>query len=544
LWDPITAFFLQAVVLFVIWAGLLFTPARMFRFSASAPAEDSLDDEDGGPLAEKRGRTFPQQMLVEQVVRRVSLPHYAPETVVIVESCRLPGYYLDASVDPLDHGFKVRITKGDPADGNWAQFKMSRWGDQLASFESVRLPSHYLDASGERLSFRDRRVKVRLSELDEDASPASFVWAQFHLHHSATADRGVYHIESVRLPRYFLSATGEKMRWGTKVCLAKEDPDQGEWASFKIKEIDPEGVSSPLPVDTPAEESLLGRLRMLLVNYLWLWTALAISLNCFVTSGISFLWQNTVENVWGFDNGWSYFLFLVSTGLSGLAGVVVGPQIFDRHLGGFALPQTKANCLLWCKRVTFCAACLATICTLLLVVKAVHLVYTNETSVVYWQLAVMVLCIFGIFFFINAITGALYGINTDAVCEEARTFAAGLTVSFQNVFGYAFGPLLPSFVSQVVGSSVTDVWPDWHWDRKAVDGAKFAAGMSFALISTWLLFLFARQAAVSARLATISMRPKRPKGEAVSPFMDVDPSFGGPAPLQLSPSEASAVRRL
>merc|ERR1719373_1048926 len=102
--------------------------------------------------------------------------------------------------------------------------------------------------------------------------------------------------------------------------------------------------------------------------------------------------------------------------------------------------------------------------------------------------------------------GALYGINTDSVSEDARTFAAGLTVSFQNVFGYAFGPLFPSGVAELVGDTVQDIWPDWPWHQRAVDGAKYAAGMGSALAATWVLFVFARLAAVSARLAHISLR--------------------------------------
>jgi len=253
---------------------------------------------------------------------------------------------------------------------------------------------------------------------------------------------------------------------------------------------------------------------------------MSISLNCFVTSGISFLWQNTVENVWGFDNGWSFFIFVTSTGISGLVGVVVGPKIFDQYLGGFAFPQGKALCLLWAKRLTFLAAVCSTVCTVLLVVKAADLVSSNRRVIVYWQLSLLVACISCIFFVINTITGALYGINTESVEEEERTFAAGLTVSFQNVFGYACGPLLPSAFSQLVGDTVKDFWPRWPWNQEAVDGAKFAAGMGFALICTWMLFLFARMAAVSARLATISLRSIafRPKDHMV-PSNDDLPAY-------------------
>lgn len=498
LWNPIYAFFVQAFVLFVIWAGLLFTPAQMFRFGVSSGDGDNEDDEMPQPFPQ-----FPRQMLVQEVVRRVSQCH-AHDNIVVVESLHLPGHYLDASVDPLDHGFKVRVTKGDPLDGDWAQFKMCLLSDELASFESVRLPGHFLDASCEAAGFRNRRYKLRLCECEEGDSPASAAWAQFRLHR-AGPEQEVFRLESVRVPGHFISATGERLLRGTKVALARESPGERDWARFRLRvTCEDFGDAAPRAFDEKA--SWAGRLWALLGNHLWLWTALAISLNCFVTSGVAFLWQNTVDSIWGFGNGWSYFLFLLSTGLSGLLGVTVGPQIFDGHLGGFAFPKGKELCLLWCKRLTFVGAVCGTACAALLIFKAGHLVYWNKESVVYWQLAMLVLCIFAIFFIVNAMTGVLYGINSDACSEEVRTFAVGLTVSFQNVFGYACGPLLPSGVAQLVGSCVQRVWPHWPWHRHAVDGAKFAAGMGSALAATWVLFFFARMGYVSARLVHISFR--------------------------------------
>merc|ERR1712151_905243 len=98
------------------------------------------------------------------------------------------------------------------------------------------------------------------------------------------------------------------------------------------------------------------------------------------------------------------------------------------------------------------------------------------------------------------IIGTLYGINTAAVEPQLRTFAAGMTVSFQNVFGYAFGPLIPGAVASVTGRCIDHIWPNVEWNAHAINGATFAAGMSFAMSATWLLVLFTAWGAYKARV--------------------------------------------
>lgn len=511
LWSPIYAFFLQAIVLFCILGSLILTPAHYFRFTnPREPSEAGSKDAEDMPTPEL---LFGTQLLVQEVVRGVAaLEHH--ENIVILESLRFPEHYLDASDEPMDTGFrqfKVRITKADPSDGTWAQFKMvsalvdtCKAGQTVMTFESVRLPGHFLDCSGEPLGWRDNRVKVRLTEPLENEDTATQPWARF-LVRTIDGERGLFHLESEGSPEHFLTATGEKMKWGTRACMAKEDLDKQDAAIFRITAVTG-NYDGPVPVMFATEGSSLEQLRHLLGNHLWLFTAMAISLNCFVTSGVAFLWQNTVENVWDFGHTWSFLLFISSTGIGGLVGVIVGPKIFDQTLGGFVFPQGKAMCLRTAQYMTFLAAVCSTITVVLLVCKSAQLVYSNQQSVVYWELAVLFATIFLLFLFVNSITGMLYGINIDSVNEEDRTFAAGLTVSFQNVFGFAFGPLLSSAVSELVGDAVQQYWPEWPWRPVAVDGAKYAAGMSSALALTWLLFFFTRKAAVSARLAHISVR--------------------------------------
>mmetsp|Transcript_78511 Transcript_78511/g.163106 ORF Transcript_78511/g.163106 Transcript_78511/m.163106 type:complete len:690 (+) Transcript_78511:48-2117(+) len=516
LWNPIYAFFFQAFVLFLIWVSLLLTPAKHFRFSSVhagngylATISESEDDYDGGLISQPQ---FGSQLLIQQVGRELA---DLQTTRISLESVALKGYYLDVSDEPRDQGFKVRLTNADRLNGEWAWFNMVRdaFESSITTFESCRLTNHLLHFGGE-LGRRDSRRKVLVVEPAEGAVYSQLTASHFRLH-PVDADGGLYTIESQQLPGFFLIATGERLNRGTLVAFSQEDPLAGDRGVFKMEDIRGHEVHPVIPFH---EAPTVSKLSSLLQNNLWLFTAWVISLNCFVTSGISFLWQNTIQNVWDFGNAGSYFLFTLSTGIGGLIGVIIGPKIFDEHHGGFESPRGKETCLLTAKRMTFVAAVSGTICTLLLIFKSADLVYSNKASVVYWQLGLLVLCIFLIFFCINGITGALYGINTESVSEEARTFAAGLTVSWQNVFGFAFGPLLPSAVAEIVGNSVQDYWPMWHWNQAAIDGAKYAAGMSYALACTWLLFFFAWKAAVYARVARATrsgyLEPLTPANQA------------------------------
>ncbi|CAK0877401.1 unnamed protein product [Prorocentrum cordatum] len=243
------------------------------------------------------------------------------------------------------------------------------------------------------------------------------------------------------------------------------------------------------------------KVREVIKSRLWLWTTLSISLCCFVTSGVSFLWQNTLQHVWGVSKEFAFFSFITSTGVGGLVGVVLGPKLFDGHLGGFGDMSGKAKCLLWCMRLTCLAALCGTVCAVLLSEKAAYSVYNNnEDSTSNWTLVILNVLVFIMFACINAVTGVLYGINTEAAADELRSVAAGLTVSSQNVFGYACGPLIPGAFAAFVGISVSSWWPEFHWDAKALDGAKFSAGMGLAFVTSWFLFLFARRAAQRARV--------------------------------------------
>jgi len=97
-----------------------------------------------------------------------------------------------------------------------------------------------------------------------------------------------------------------------------------------------------------------------------------------------------------------------------------------------------------------------------------------------WLLAAVLFAVSSVFAFVSSVQGTLYGINTDAATPETKTVAAGLTQSMQNMFGFGFGPLIPSIVADVAGQLIKTITP-WL-EEESVRGAQFAIGMAFALL--------------------------------------------------------------
>merc|ERR1719293_411341 len=93
-----------------------------------------------------------------------------------------------------------------------------------------------------------------------------------------------------------------------------------------------------------------------------------------------------------------------------------------------------------------------------------------------WMLALVLTGVFGVFAFLNSMQGTLYGINTDSATPETKTSAAGLTVSMQNVVGFALGPLLPSVTAELVGTAIRGAWPET--ERPVIHSAQFSTGMA------------------------------------------------------------------
>uniref|UniRef100_A0A7S2NWA0 Major facilitator superfamily (MFS) profile domain-containing protein n=1 Tax=Zooxanthella nutricula TaxID=1333877 RepID=A0A7S2NWA0_9DINO len=247
----------------------------------------------------------------------------------------------------------------------------------------------------------------------------------------------------------------------------------------------------------PPKMSLLETFRLVLQSRIWLYTALSISLSCYITSSVAYMWQNTTESVWHFSDSEATYSFLVTTGVGGLLGVSLGPKLFDEYLEGFADAKGKIRCLAWCTRLTWMAVAMGTLAALLFLATAYHLVYYDIARQARgWLLALVLTGVFGVFAFLNSMQGTLYGINTDSATPETKTSAAGLTVSMQNVVGFALGPLLPSVTAELVGNGIHDAWPET--DVRVVHSAQFSTGMAASLLALWPLLLSVRHAARAA----------------------------------------------
>jgi len=83
--------------------------------------------------------------------------------------------------------------------------------------------------------------------------------------------------------------------------------------------------------------------------------------------------------------------------------------------------------------------------------------------------------------------GTLYGINTDSTTPATKTAAAGLTVSMQNIIGYALGPLLPGVPAEITGQAIRGRWPEEP--IQAMRAAQFSVGMALGIAVVWPLAL-------------------------------------------------------
>lgn len=266
--------------------------------------------------------------------------------------------------------------------------------------------------------------------------------------------------------------------------------------------------------------SICESMRVVLTTPLWLYTAMAISFSCFITSSVAFLWQNTTQSVWRFTNEEATFSFLFTTGVGGLVGVALGPKVFDGYLGGFASADGRVLCLKWCTFATFGSVAMSMMCAFLFLDmgwRMVHYEVAYQSRGLF--LAVVLSGIFLLFSLVNCMQGVLYGINTDSTTSETKSSAAGLTVSMQNIIGFAFGPLIPSMVADLVERLISDAYPEE--DKLVVHSASFTTGMAVALVVTWLLLLSvylaatdsARRSDGSDQRSDYSMSPLREEDE-------------------------------
>eukprot|EP00446_Apocalathium_sp_SHHI-4_P010471 CAMPEP_0177161256 /NCGR_PEP_ID=MMETSP0367-20130122/5265_1 /TAXON_ID=447022 ORGANISM="Scrippsiella hangoei-like, Strain SHHI-4" /NCGR_SAMPLE_ID=MMETSP0367 /ASSEMBLY_ACC=CAM_ASM_000362 /LENGTH=584 /DNA_ID=CAMNT_0018606969 /DNA_START=11 /DNA_END=1765 /DNA_ORIENTATION=- len=220
-------------------------------------------------------------------------------------------------------------------------------------------------------------------------------------------------------------------------------------------------AGAPVVVETDAFAQI-GRLAG---QRLYIWTALGLAAVMFVTSGVQFLWVRVFMAAWGIGKGFAVTGFLISTGLGGTVGVVLGPQVIDR-CGGFMTTGGRSKSLRFIRSMMSLSVLGAVACIVALTAKWQKGMLDNSPhdAANRYLLYGVWLAIFVVFAGFNASIAGLTGINIASVDSHMRSIGSGCTVSIQNLLGYAMGPLLPGFVMDLLSAtlpwSATDpAWP-------------------------------------------------------------------------------------
>eukprot|EP00929_Paragymnodinium_shiwhaense_P009028 TRINITY_DN11304_c0_g1_i1.p1 TRINITY_DN11304_c0_g1~~TRINITY_DN11304_c0_g1_i1.p1 ORF type:complete len:669 (+),score=98.85 TRINITY_DN11304_c0_g1_i1:138-2144(+) len=204
----------------------------------------------------------------------------------------------------------------------------------------------------------------------------------------------------------------------------------------------PESPASAAPKEAPG---IFQQLKSAYDNKVYGWTTLAISLAMFECSGIQFLWVRVFVEVWGLDKNWVTLAFLLVTGVGGGIGVAFGPSYIDKQ-GGFNTPPGVVHSLRCLFRFQLLAASAGMWGVACLYGKLRALdsgIWREWGDHWLWILWTCVMIIWGAH---NACVPALCGINCEVVPDAMRPFAAGIEMTFRNILGYAFGPLLPGIL--------------------------------------------------------------------------------------------------
>lgn len=187
------------------------------------------------------------------------------------------------------------------------------------------------------------------------------------------------------------------------------------------------------------------QLRELAQNRLYMWTALVLSSIMFVTSGIQFMWVRLFMDAWGIGKSLAVSGLLLSTGLGGALGVLLGPRAIDR-CGGFMDCEGRCKSLMFIACMMSASMCGALVGIAVLCAKWHFGSYGHTSGYNDPLLMIIWGAIFVIFAGFNASLAGVTGINIGAVSTNMRSVGSGCTVSVQNLLGYSMGPLLPGFV--------------------------------------------------------------------------------------------------
>jgi len=285
-------------------------------------------------------------------------------------------------------------------------------------------------------------------------------------------------------------------RW-LRTVLPTEPSDRSSHSSgtpsHRGESADGDGVAlRPTRIDTASEgsscstqpEDFYTQFKSCMVNRVYVWTALAISLSMFEVSGIQYLWTRVFTEVWAtgpdspLSKTWVTVMFIVVTGLGGGVGIGVGPWLIDRQ-GGFHTPVGVLRSLktIWAFQAVAAVSGIVGICFLY---GKQHSKddYSGEWGDV-WLYGTW-LSIFCIYAAQNACVAALCGINVEVIPENGRSVAAGTEMTVRNVLGYIMGPLLPSVVMGLNAG-----WFDIRWQLTCGLAFVFIMNLAGVIIVGW-----------------------------------------------------------
>lgn len=223
-------------------------------------------------------------------------------------------------------------------------------------------------------------------------------------------------------------------------------------------------------------------------------TALALSSVMFVTSGIQFVWIRLFVAAWGLQKAFVVQGLLISTGLGGAVGVVVGPKAID-WCGDFDKPQgrTRSLRLISCMMLLAALGASGSLAALFLQYRRLQAAGPTAHYAGWGQGdSLLYAAWFGVFVIFAAFNGTvagLTGLNVSALDSSLWSIGSGFTVSMQNLLGYSMGPLLPGLVMDILRQRL----------RPQGQAELLLLGFGLVLSGTALALLFALGAASASR---------------------------------------------
>lgn len=261
------------------------------------------------------------------------------------------------------------------------------------------------------------------------------------------------------------------------------------------------------PSPEPVAERQCGRRDQLMAlwqNGVYVTTTMWIGLIMFQGAAIQFYWFQvfTAQNTWAIDSQFCTTMFLlINLVFSGL-GVSFGPVFFD-SLGGYSTAVGVVRTLLAMRRLSYWAVILGPLGVLCIVGK----VLAGTDLSAFWAdqglanlgdpwLWTLWLCIGGIYAAHNGCVAVCCGINVEVIPASQRSFSSSVEMTFRNIFGYAFGPLLPGLLVSIAGDVM----------NLKTKGTEESAILNYFGFSMILLMNVATAWIASRALAAASMR--------------------------------------